>query len=232
MRGCGIGGHGWALVSGQGVGNVAVSLARPRRRPAWRRCRPVRGRARPRRRSASAAPVLPDSTRIPLQADPLRGRHVGPQVVADHREGRAREPLAEVGGQARRRPGGRPPATACRGSCARTPGRELEPDDERRRRRASRPSASATTGCGAWRAARRRRGSSRKATSMFRYDRSSPASPMTTAATVPGAAASASSAVEHRLAVELAPGIVGREHEQRPAGVPGRGVGGRGRCRR
>ena len=64
---------------------------------------------------------------------------------------------------------------------------------------------------------------------MFRYDRSSPASPMTTAATVPGRQRIGLVRGDDRLAVELAPGVVGGEHEQRPAGVAGRGVGGGGR---
>ncbi len=144
--------------------------------------------------SASARVGLAGQDEDPAHADPLRGRDVGAQVVADHRERRAREPLPEV----RVQPGDRL-AEDLRRRLAEDvrldPGRELEPDDVRRRRRASRPSAVSHHGlrCIASSSAPPR--TSRKATSMFRYDRSSPASPMTTAATVPGGAASASSAV-------------------------------------
>ena len=55
----------WASSRSVGGRDGAVSLARPRRRPAWARCRPARGRGRRWRRPASARSVLPDRTRIP-----------------------------------------------------------------------------------------------------------------------------------------------------------------------
>ena len=53
---------------------------------------------------------------------------------------------------------------------------------------------------------------------MFRYDRSSPASPITTAATVAGRQRIRLVRGHEPLAVELAARVRGGQHEQRPAG--------------
>ena len=117
------------------VGDVAVSLARRRPRPATRRWRRAAGRRAPSRRaSTSAGPCLPDEDEDAAQADPLRGPDVGPDVVADHRDvvrrsaGRRRRDLAA---QRRRPPRGRTSGDGLPTIRAATPGRELEPDDER-----------------------------------------------------------------------------------------------------
>ena len=212
------------------VGKVAVSLARPRRRPAWRRRRRARGRGP----SSAAAIGLGGS----------RSCRTGPGSRACRRAARPRRRRA-----GRRRPSRTPSAAAARRGPRASPAtawrktlrrrlaedRAPGPRSRTRARRRTPPASSVSPfgvshhglRCIARSSAPPR--TSRKATSMFRYDRSSPASPMTTAATVPGGAASASSAVEQRLAVELAARVVGGEHEQRPAGVARRGVGGRGR---
>ena len=138
------------------------------------------------------AHVLPPGPGSPA-APPVVRRHVRPEVVAHHREGRSRPPLPEVGLQARDplAKNGRP--RACPGSSP-DAGREFQGGHVAP---ASRVIPSGVTHHGfrcipissapPW--------TSRKATSMFRYDRSSPASPSTTAATSPAGSASASSAV-------------------------------------
>ena len=66
---------------------------------------------------------------------------------------------------------------------------------------------------------------------MFRYDRSSPASPTTTAPTDAGRHLIGLVGGDQALAVELAPCVGGGEHEERSARVTRRGVCGRGRGR-
>ena len=212
-----------ALVAGgaRRVGKVAVSLARPRPRPAMARCRPAPRRRRvPTRRATSAASVLPDRTRIPRRptrwAAATSARRSSPTIANAERGSRAgRGPRASP-----RAPGGRRPATACRGSCARRPVANSSPTTNAAGVERLALRASATTGCDASpssvgaaadRAGRRRRGSG--TTGRRR------ASPMTTAATRPGGRGVGLVGGQQSLAVELAQRVVGGEHEQRPARV-------------
>ena len=140
-------------------------------------------RSRPSTRSADVARRdLAGQHEDPAQTDPLGGR-------ARRRRGRHRPsppirrgPGAQDPRAARRAPGGRRPATACRGPspCRRSRTRARRP---RRRHRASLLAASATRDCGASRGTSAPPRIRRKAVSRLRYERSSPPSPMTTAAT-------------------------------------------------
>ena len=233
MRGFGIGRHGrWPSWQVEGVGKVAVSLARPRPRPAWRRPRPAPAvaRRRPRglgaHRSCRTAPGSPSCR--PVARPRRRRRRSSPTIAKAERGSRsARGPRSD-------------PATAWRKTSGDglprivrpTPGREFEPDDEARRRRASRPCGVSHHGL---RCIARNVGAAadqpegdvhvpvRQVVARVADDDRGDGARRGGVGLVGG---------QHRLAGELAPRVVGGEHEQRPARVIGRGVGGRGRRRR
>ena len=117
---------GVALVAGRGVGNVAVSLARPRRRPASAATASGPAALRPAvaPASTSARLVLPDRTRIPRRptrwAAATSARGSSPTIAKADRG----QPLAEVRGQ---------------------PGDRLAEDDRRRLAERLRPTARSRT---------------------------------------------------------------------------------------
>ena len=174
-------GQSSAATTSASVSAIAVGSPRPRRRQG----RQVRG------------PGLAGQDEDPAQPDPLGRRDVGARVVADHREADGRQPLAQVRAQG----GDRLPEDL---------GRRLAEDPGRLPVANSSPTTNAPASsvaplsvnhhglrCMARNSAPPR--ISRKATSMLRNDRSSPASPITTARDRSGTrSASASSAADQR----------------------------------
>ena len=152
IRGLRRGGHGGDPRGTSGCRDeVAVSLARRRRRPARRRCRPGRARrgAPRRRRDARGATVLPVRTRMPRRPTRLARR---PRRPAGRRRpsriGGPRQALGRDRPRGRRRPAEDGRRRLAEDPCRR-PVANSSPTTNAAGVEGRARSASATTGCGA-----------------------------------------------------------------------------------